>query len=515
MTNSNTSSAWGCQVKSSLDLAWSRARLTWARPAMSDGPKASSAASTRGPHAHPRRHSSEMPSGDPRRGSRGWSWKRSCARPSPAPATLRRLILMQSEAHAVVCASTSTCHCARSEEHTGCVNTLSWNESGSLLISGSDDCRVCVWDCGGGGTPTLRRAVKTGHRRNIFSALFLPGTADQQVVTCALDRTVQHVDLMTGESTRLATCAQFCSKLALVPGCAHAFLSAGVDGRASLFDLREGQRTRRIAVDLNAVGGCTGLAFDPTSGGYHFALGCDDPITRVYDLRAVRFDKPDASRVLHQYVPRQYAPSPPHTLKPIPSSPYPHLSNTCRDSAPNTAPQAHRLMPIPSPVQYPTCPTYPHLPHTLTCPKPHLPHIRAPRPHKTPHKTPHTLIMCPPLPRTTLGCSLLPPSRSRRSRINDTLAGGASSLAYSATGELLINMRSPRTPALDSSAHYGALPFPQESSLSTCAGARCTVSSRPLPCMQVLTTAPSLPHRCTVSRRSRERLRQRRSSPWR
>ena len=363
MTNSNTSSAWGCQVKSSLDLAWSRARLTWARPAMSDGPKASSAASTRGPHAHPRRHSSEMPSGDPRRGSRGWSWKRSCARPSPAPATLRRLILMQSEAHAVVCASTSTCHCARSEEHTGCVNTLSWNESGSLLISGSDDCRVCVWDCGG-GTPTLRRAVKTGHRRNIFSALFLPGTADQQVVTCALDRTVQHVDLMTGESTRLATCAQFCSKLALVPGCAHAFLSAGVDGRASLFDLREGQRTRRIAVDLNDVGGCTGLAFDPTSGGYHFALGCDDPITRVYDLRAVRFDRPDASRVLHQYVPRQYAPSPPqaHTLKPIPSSP---------------PPQAH----------------------TLTCPIPHLPHIPSPAPYPHLSKSPPAPHTCPKAPQ--------------------------------------------------------------------------------------------------------------------
>ena len=366
MTNSNTSSAWGCQAKSSLDLAWSRARLTWARPAMSDGPKASSAASTRGPHAHPRRHSSEMPSGDPRRGSRGWSWKRSCARPSPAPATLRRLILMQSEAHAVVCASTSTCHCARSEEHTGCVNTLSWNESGSLLISGSDDCRVCVWDCGGGGTPTLRRAVKTGHRRNIFSALFLPGTADQQVVTCALDRTVQHVDLMTGESTRLATCAQFCSKLALVPGCAHAFLSAGVDGRASLFDLREGQRTRRIAVDLNDVGGCTGLAFDPTSGGYHFALGCDDPITRVYDLRAVRFDKPDASRVLHQYVPRQYAPSPPqaHPLKPIPSSPYPQAHTlTCPI-------RAATVRPKPTPSPYPHLSNTPPAPHTLTCPIP-------------------------------------------------------------------------------------------------------------------------------------------------
>ena len=90
-------------------LTYSNDKKQWLKalkPRPAAGPKASSAASTRGPHAHTRRHSSEMPSGDPRRGSRGWSWKRSCARPSPAPATLRRLLLMQSEAHAVVCAST-------------------------------------------------------------------------------------------------------------------------------------------------------------------------------------------------------------------------------------------------------------------------------------------------------------------------------------------------------------------------------------------------------------------------
>ena len=41
------------------------------------------------------------------------------------------------------------------EEHTGCVNTLHWNSQGTLLLSGSDDCRVCVWDLSG-----LRKAVK-------------------------------------------------------------------------------------------------------------------------------------------------------------------------------------------------------------------------------------------------------------------------------------------------------------------------------------------------------------------
>lgn len=27
-----------------------------------------------------------------------------------------------------------------------CVNTVNWSENGDLLVSGSDDTRVCIWD---------------------------------------------------------------------------------------------------------------------------------------------------------------------------------------------------------------------------------------------------------------------------------------------------------------------------------------------------------------------------------
>ena len=111
------------------------------------------------------------------------------------------------------------------------------------------------------------------------------------------------VNLQTMQSTRLATCAQFCSTLAFVPGSEACFLSAGVDGRATLFDLREPPDRRHVAVDLSEIGGCTGLAFDPTSDGRHFALGNDDPLVRVYDLRTLRFNAPDTSPVAHQYAP--------------------------------------------------------------------------------------------------------------------------------------------------------------------------------------------------------------------
>ena len=67
------------------------------------------------------------------------------------------------------------------EEHRGCVNTLHWSKEGDVLLSGSDDCRVCLWSCAGADQTTLASAVITGHRRNIFSACFVPETSNRQV----------------------------------------------------------------------------------------------------------------------------------------------------------------------------------------------------------------------------------------------------------------------------------------------------------------------------------------------
>jgi len=53
----------------------------------------------------------------------------------------------------------------RLERHTGCVNTLHFNPSGTRLASGSDDLRVIIWDW------ALRRAeleFDSGHKSNVF-----------------------------------------------------------------------------------------------------------------------------------------------------------------------------------------------------------------------------------------------------------------------------------------------------------------------------------------------------------
>ncbi|KAG2497866.1 hypothetical protein HYH03_004132 [Edaphochlamys debaryana] len=83
--------------------------------------------------------------------------------------------------------------------HNGCVNRMSWNADGSLLVSGSDDRRAIIWHY-----PDVDRtplALSTEHRANIFGAQFLPCTGDRRVVTGAMDDTVQLHDLESSPAT--------------------------------------------------------------------------------------------------------------------------------------------------------------------------------------------------------------------------------------------------------------------------------------------------------------------------
>ncbi len=53
--------------------------------------------------------------------------------------------------------------------HRGCVNHISFNDSGSLLASGSDDTRLLLWDV---AQRRQRAAFITGHTFNIFCARY-------------------------------------------------------------------------------------------------------------------------------------------------------------------------------------------------------------------------------------------------------------------------------------------------------------------------------------------------------
>lgn len=54
--------------------------------------------------------------------------------------------------------------------HSGCVNCLNFNHSGTKLASGSDDLLIKIWDYGVGKCIT---SFKSGHKANVFQVLQL------------------------------------------------------------------------------------------------------------------------------------------------------------------------------------------------------------------------------------------------------------------------------------------------------------------------------------------------------
>lgn len=69
-------------------------------------------------------------------------------------------------------------------KHKGCVNTVSFNAVGDILVSGSDDRRVILWDWELGNA---KLSFHSGHSNNVFQAKFMPFSDDRTIVTCAAD----------------------------------------------------------------------------------------------------------------------------------------------------------------------------------------------------------------------------------------------------------------------------------------------------------------------------------------
>lgn len=73
--------------------------------------------------------------------------------------------------------------------HQGCVNTLCWNDTGEYILSGSDDQHLIITH---GHSYKILENYTTSHHANIFSAKFLPGTSDRQIISCSGDGIILH-----------------------------------------------------------------------------------------------------------------------------------------------------------------------------------------------------------------------------------------------------------------------------------------------------------------------------------
>lgn len=187
---------------------------------------------------------------------------------------------------------------AKLEAHEGCVNTVQFNPTGNILVSGSDDKEVIFWDW---AAKTKVFAFPSGHASNVFQARIMPFTDDRSVITCAADGQVRHAQILENgqvETKRLAKHRGRTHKLAIEPGSPHVFYSCGEDGIVQHFDLRNHTATKLFTCH-NFVGNnkpgptehvrLNAIVIDLRNP-YYFATGGSDEYARVYDIRSCHRD---------------------------------------------------------------------------------------------------------------------------------------------------------------------------------------------------------------------------------
>ncbi|EME27124.1 WD and tetratricopeptide repeats protein 1 isoform 1 [Galdieria sulphuraria] len=172
--------------------------------------------------------------------------------------------------------------------HSGCVNRLSFNEEGSLLLSGSDDCRLLVWDVAEG---TLRDQVETGHDRNIFGVRFIPCTNDRLLASGAMDCTVR-VSSLDGRPEKLFEVHEDRVKTIDVERRnPNLIFSASEDGRVYQIDLRTPEDPVKV-VEISRT--MVKSAMLNPNFPFELVVSCNDPYIYVYDRR-MSFDRPKAN----------------------------------------------------------------------------------------------------------------------------------------------------------------------------------------------------------------------------
>uniref|UniRef100_A0A8I5ZQG9 DDB1 and CUL4 associated factor 8-like 1 n=1 Tax=Rattus norvegicus TaxID=10116 RepID=A0A8I5ZQG9_RAT len=175
------------------------------------------------------------------------------------------------------------------EGHAGCVNTVHFNQRGTLLASGSDDLKVIVWDWLH-QRPLLN--FDSGHKNNVLQAKFLPNCNDAILAMCGRDGQVRvaHLSAMAGThmTKRLVKHGGASHRLGLEPDSPFRFLSSGEDAVVFSIDLRQAQPASKLMVtkDGDKKVGLYTVFVNPANV-YQFAVGGQDQFVRIYDQRKI------------------------------------------------------------------------------------------------------------------------------------------------------------------------------------------------------------------------------------
>ncbi|KAL5285981.1 WDTC1 family protein [Megaselia abdita] len=191
--------------------------------------------------------------------------------------------------------------------HTGCVNCLEWSVDGKILISGSDDFQVILWDPFKG---KRRDSIKTPHTGNIFSTKFLPNSNNTLIATAAADKYIYVTDVNKKSSIWNCSChTERVKRLATAPDNPFIFWSAGEDGFVFQFDIRESHSSshnKTTIVNLSDQclpgGEAKCIAVNPRRSEF-IAVGANDVYARLYDRRMI---KPDSTDYVQYFCPGQF-----------------------------------------------------------------------------------------------------------------------------------------------------------------------------------------------------------------
>uniref|UniRef100_A0A915NAA5 UFSP1/2/DUB catalytic domain-containing protein n=1 Tax=Meloidogyne javanica TaxID=6303 RepID=A0A915NAA5_MELJA len=176
--------------------------------------------------------------------------------------------------------------CENENGHEGCVNSIKWNDSGTLLASGSDDQHLIIWHQNG----RLLRRLQTLHSNNIFSVLFVPHAHDHLLLSAAGDSLILLHELDQMSSNDLChiqkwECKGRVKKMAICKEEPRIFWAVSEDGVLKQCDLRDNKTT-----DFNfseEYGSLKSLAINESSSEM-LAIGLSSALVPIYDKRNMK-----------------------------------------------------------------------------------------------------------------------------------------------------------------------------------------------------------------------------------
>nr|CDS31291.1 DDB1 and CUL4 associated factor 8 [Hymenolepis microstoma] len=211
------------------------------------------------------------------------------------------------------------------EYHYGCVNAITFNSSGQLIASGSDDRYVAIMDT---FTGDLISRYKTGHSRNVFQVKFLPGSNDLKLVSSALDGDVRLAELrpdggLARSPHLLVSHQQACHTILFLPDQPSVLLTAGEDGIVYSIDLRSNEHQPILSLPLMPF---YSIATNPAKPAEFCVGGKYDPYVKVFDRRKIPSADAPIDGYLFRFAPR-------------------HLIGSQNNGISNAAPAAAQLTP--------------------------------------------------------------------------------------------------------------------------------------------------------------------------